>query len=52
MGKGFDPLDLQDYLMKAEEYQTFSSDRKSTNYNNTYSGYDELKISTINDFID
>ena len=30
MGKGFDPLDLQDYLMKAEEYQTFSSDRKST----------------------
>lgn len=49
MERKYNPADLSKYLSEAEEYQTFSNDPLDKNYKNTYSGYDNLSISSIKD---
>lgn len=49
MERKYDPADLSNYLREAEGFQAFSTDPLDVNYLNTYSGYDDLRISPIHD---
>ena len=49
MERKYNPDDLSVYLKEAEEFQTFTYDPSDMDNWNTYSGYDELSISSIQD---
>ena len=49
MGRNYNPEDLSIYLKEAEDFQTFTYDSSNQDDWNTYTGYDELSISPIQD---